>query len=169
MLTSCTERKKTDKNPVYLILPYFGKVSDRFQLRVNNLARRFDLNVKLVFKPFKVGQYFSLKSCVPRYMQSGVVYKFTCSRDVNTTYIGKTSRHLFARIAEHSNPKRKSAVVDHRLTCSCAGKIEDFHVIKSCRNEFELSIVEALLIKKYNPSLNQTISNNGRSIFLKLF
>ena len=156
-------------NQLFLVLPYFGQVSDRFQSRLSGFAKKFNLNVKLVFRPFKVCNYFSLKSRVPVCMQSGVVYQFTCSRDANITYIGKTKRHLFARIREHRNPQKSSAILDHRLICDCFCSNENFKILKSCSNDFRLNICEALLIKNKRPSLNQTICNDGRSIFLKLY
>ena len=49
----------------------------------------------------KVGHYFQLKSQTPLSLRSDVVCKFTCSRDVSTTYVGISSRHLSVKIKEH--------------------------------------------------------------------
>ena len=95
--------------------------------------------------------------------------KFICSRDANEAYIGKTQRHLFARIKEHLNPLKQSAIRDHRLECDCVCTEKNFVVLKQCSNNFELSILESLLIKQHRPTLNQTMTNNGKSIFLQLF
>ena len=47
-----------------------------------------------------------------------VVYKFSCSRDANISYIGMTTRHLGIRIEEHLHHKTtKSAIRDHIETC----------------------------------------------------
>ena len=35
-------------------------------------------NIKIVFSPFKVGNLFSVKGSVPKYLRSFVVYRFTC-------------------------------------------------------------------------------------------
>ena len=48
-----------------LCLPYLGETSDRFRKKFTSFCNRHNLNVGLVFKPFKVSQYFSLKSRVP--------------------------------------------------------------------------------------------------------
>ena len=162
-------RKDAVENVIFLTLPYFGAISDRFRARFNSLGRKYNLNVRLAYRPFKVGYYFSLKSRVSGCMQSGVIYKFVCSRDANEAYIGKTQRHLFARIKEHLNPLKQSAIRDHRLECDCVCTEKNFVVLKQCSNNFELSILESLLIKQHRPTLNQTMTNNGKSIFLQLF
>ena len=66
-------------------------------------------------KTTKVQEYFSLKSKTPLILNSNVVYKFTCSRDVNVTYIGTSARHLSIRAGEHLNVSRsrKSAIKEH--------------------------------------------------------
>ena len=72
----------------------------------------FDFNIKMWkinFVPFfeaKVGgatytqintviSYFNLKFPLPALFCSNVVYKYTCSCDKNTSYIGMTTRQLF--------------------------------------------------------------------------
>ena len=35
-------------------------------------------------------------------LMANVVYQFTCLRDANSTYIGKTIRHLATRVKEHA-------------------------------------------------------------------
>ena len=37
------------------------------------------------------------------------------------------------------------------------------------KTDFELSVVEAILINQENPSLNRTLGYNGKSYFLKIF
>ena len=64
--------------------------------------------------------------------------------------------------------QRLSVCVDNS-SCNCPFSPSNFSILRSCRSEFDLSYCEALYIKKYNPSLNCTISNHGSSIFLKLF
>ena len=44
--------------------------------------------------------FFKFKDKMPDSIQSSVIYNFTCNR-CNAVYIGKTSRYLSTRIAEH--------------------------------------------------------------------
>ena len=120
-----------------------------------------------MFKPFKVGRYFSLKDPSPFALRSLVVYKFVCSVDQSIFYIGKTKRHLCTRIREHLSSS-SSAIFSHRLSCNCSCSAENFSIISSACNDFDLCIKEALHIKDKNPSLNCNLQNNG-SIFLKVF
>ena len=70
--------------------------------------RKYCLCVKAAYNTVKVGSYFSLKSKCSNLFGSNVVYKFTCSRDENISYLGETQRHLFKRISEHSDRKSDS-------------------------------------------------------------
>ena len=107
-----------EENYITLCLPYFGHVSDIMKRKIKSLCNRHNLAVRIVFKPFKVSNYFSLKSRVPLLLRSGVVYRYTCSDDPSYTYIGRTSRHLIKRIKEHGDPRTASAITQHRLICN---------------------------------------------------
>ena len=131
--------------------------------------KQYKLDIILVFKPLKTGSYFSLKSKVPDYLKAGVIYKYTCPMNTDTNYIGKTSRQLCRRIKEHFTPEKNSPVFNHILNCSCSHNHNNFKVLKTARNDYELSVLEALFIKNQKPPLNNTITNNGSSFFLSLF
>ena len=105
-----------------------------------------------------------------------VVYKFTCSRDVNTTYIGMSKRHLVTRAREHlqlNSNATKSAISQHFSSCqtchNCNLDVSSFKVIKNCHNEYETKIQEALLIKQPTPRLNSQLYANGCSFLLNVF
>ena len=160
-IQSCNE------SDVYtLCLPYFGNVSETFILRFRRFCRRYNLKIRIVYKPFKVGHYFSLKSVCPKFLESCVVYKYTCPVD-QASYVGKTRRHLIQRINEHRNSEQ-SAIYNHNVLCHCLTP-KNFEILKQCRGDFELSLTEALLIKKERPTLNASLANQGSSVFLKLF
>ena len=94
---------KTEKEFINLfMIPYLGKISKEFGQRIQSLIKkRFDTKITIVYKTTKVQEYFSLKSKTPLVLNSNVVYKFTCSHDVNVTYIGTSARHLSIRAGEH--------------------------------------------------------------------
>ena len=69
-------------------------------------------------------------------------------RDANSTYIGKTIRHLATRVKEHATSS--SAIKEHLSSCTtCKDKYScnSFKVIDSANSDFEVSIKEALHIK----------------------
>ena len=61
---------------------------------------------------FKVVDLFSVEESVPKYLQSFVVYRFTCP-GCNATYIGETTHHLTMRIKEHLKTDSKSHIFKH--------------------------------------------------------
>ena len=65
------------------------------------LKQRFNVRMFTYYFLLKTGSYLNLKSKTPAALKSIVVNKFTCSRDVNTTYIGMSTRHLVTRVREH--------------------------------------------------------------------
>ena len=93
-LTEQDPKEKTipetsEKESYYITIPYLESESRRF---MNNLAKiikkKFDVNIVPVYKSFKSGRYFQLKSNIPLALCSNIVYKFTCSCDMNLTYYG---------------------------------------------------------------------------------
>ena len=99
-----------------------------------------------------------------------MVYKFVCSRDANVTYIGYTNRTLKERVAEHRTSC--TAVSNHASNCpSCKNgiSVDDFHVLKKCRNKYNTMIFEAMFIQRQNPVLNRQLIKPGRSFTLRVF
>ena len=162
-------RSDVESDYFTLVLPYFGQTSELLKKRLTRLARRYKVNCRVVFSCFKISQYFSLKDVVPDYLQSCVVYKYCCSVDPKQVYIGRTKRHLIVRIREHASPNTNSAIFNHRLSCTCSYSMSNFSILKHCNTDYDLSIAEALSIKKEKPSLNSTLANNRQSIFLSLY
>ena len=128
--------------------------------------------MKIVFTSFKVKYYFSLKSSTPLPLLANVVYRFQCLCDANQVYFGKTLRHLATRVKEHGNSKLKSAVSNHLKICSYCREdfsCKMFDVIGFGRNDMEITIKEALLIKSKRPNLNKQLFMNGSSFVLNIF
>ena len=147
------------------VLPYFGPVSEKVVFQLRRLCKRNNLTTRVVFKPFKVSQYFSLKSGVPHALKSCLVYKYVCPRDSRHTYIGKTKRHLIERIREHQSSE--TAVRVHCISCKCFSQ-ENFSVLRVCSSDYDATIAEALLIRNFAPTLNTSLTNSGQSTRLKL-
>ena len=160
----------TPPNIVFSI-PFVGKHSVTFKRTILKLCRQYFKSVTFdcTFSSFKVSNYFVLKPCVPKLLSSGVVYKFSCQLNPDVSYIGKTKRHLSRRIHEHKF--QNSAIQDHLLSClTCCNNLDDnFIILQSTNNLNILSVMEAMCIKKYNPSLNTQLASNGSSVNLQIF
>ena len=147
---------KTEKEFINLfIIPNLGKISKEFGLQIQSLIKkRFDTKITIGYKTTKVQEYFSLKSKTPLILNSNVVYKFTCSRDVNVTYIGTSARHLSIRAGEHLFVSRsgKSAIKEHIRKCSsCKAQLNNmkrFEIIRKCQTSYEAKIHEALCYQR---------------------
>ena len=160
---------QSPNNPVILVLPFFGNASNVLKQQMKALCRRYNINCRVLFKPFKVSQYFSLKSRCPSPLQSMIVYQYSCSNDSSTTYIGKTRRHLISRMKEHTTVSNNpSAIFNHIATCNCAVSFDNFKILYSCSNDYDLSICEALHIRDFKPTLNRSLTGQGQSLYLKL-
>ena len=169
-----------DSNPWFMLkIPYIGYSSKLFAKRISKLySETFGIDIKVVYTTCKIQNYFQLKSRTQKPLCSNVVYKFTCSCDMNLTYIGMTTRHLGKRVEEHLDFKQKddsSAILDHLRNCHECHKtnkqknLNNFEIIRTCRSEYETKIHEALLIRKFQPKLNVQQFNNGASFLLNIY
>ena len=65
----------------YFKLPYIGSFSFVTQKRVRQFAKCYcnNIDIKLVFSSFIIGDMFGLKDSIPRGLRTCVVYKFLCA------------------------------------------------------------------------------------------
>ena len=168
---SSKDKVEEDKVETIFYIPYIGLPSIIFSKKVRELFKLYYcIDVKVVFTSFKVRNYFSLKCHTPLPLLANVVYKFTCLRDANVTYIGKTVRHLATRVKEHATTN--SAVKDHLQSCqTCHSNFScnNFSIVDLGHNDFEVSIKEALHIKEKRPNLNKQLFSQGASFTLNIF
>lgn len=130
-----------------------------------------DEDCQIVYETNKIKDHFKLKADVPKFLATKVVYKFVCSHDANVAYIGYTNRTLKERVAEHRTSC--TAVSNHASECSTCKSvgisIDNFQILKKCRNKFDTMIYEAMYIKRYNPVLNRQLVKPGKSFTLRVF
>ena len=71
---------KECKTTLYYQLPYIGSFSNNPKRKIKELCKKFckNSNINIVFSSFKTGDLFSSKDCLPRGLESFVVYKFLC-------------------------------------------------------------------------------------------
>ena len=118
-----------------------------------------NIDIKLVFSSFKIGNLFSVKDPVPRGLCAGVVYKFLCV-GCNACYVGETTRHFSTRVRKHIFSDRTSHIFNllqksgHCRT-SCA--IDCFSILDHSPTTFQLQMKEAIHIQWEKPTLNHQL------------
>ena len=126
--------------------------------------------MEIVFSPFKVGNLFSVKGSVPKYLRSFVVYRFTCL-GYNASYIGETTRYLATRMKEHLERDSKSHIFKHLDTNRKYKKLcnaECFEIIDSATSSYRLKLKEVMYITWEKPSLNKQVKHVSISITIYL-
>ena len=164
---TCTSTADAHVN--YTVLPYIGQPSLTLRNNLMKIYKRYGINSKIVFNTTKVKSYFSLKCKSGPLLKSCVVYEFTCLGDPSSQYIGKTKRRLQQRIEEHRSTD--TAVYKHINTCNhCTYDISNqFRIRYKGNSNYHINVVEALMIKEYQPKINHTADYNGMSYLLKVF
>ena len=162
------------KMKLLIKLPYFGRCSTIFAQTVSCLLRdTFDMKVDIVYSSLKLQSMFQLKCPTPFEFSANVVYRFDCVSDPGLFYVGQTAQHLAERAKEHlSCTDKDSAIGQHIKSCQMCKttqlSVQNFRILKKCRNKFETKIFEALFIQKLHPTLNTQISNDY-GFLLKVF
>ena len=116
-----------------------------------------NINLKIVFSPFKLQDLFSSIDCLPVALKSFAVHKFTCA-GCQPYYIGKTKRHLPTRIKEHLQIDKKSHILQHlNENPNCRDLCDDscFTIIDHALSSFWLNLKEALHITCLKLVLNK--------------
>lgn len=162
-----------------LRIPFVGKASLEFKKRITDIVKDdYKVNFSCVFVPSKVKDYFSLKCRSPTFLQSNVVYKFSCKDDPSIFYIGETQRHIGIRAMEHFKlTGLSSAVGNHVKDCAgCKSSLDsgdltfkDFEIIKSGRSKLDIEVAESILVRRHNPPLNKQLFKAGCPFTCRIF
>ena len=162
---------KVDRVETIFFIPYIGLPSIIFNWKLKELLKiYYCIGTRVVFTSFKVRNYSSLKCRTPLLLLANVVYKFKCLRNANNTYIGKIIRHLATRVREHGTSS--SVVTNHlssyetnRSNFSC----NNFSIIDSGKNDYEITVRETLDIKFKKPTIDRQLFTQGISFVLSIF
>ena len=147
----------------YYKLTYIGHFWIEIKQKVTKHCKysRKSTNIKIIFLSFKVGNLFSAKESVPKYLRSFVVYRFICP-DSNASYIGETTRHLTMKIKEHWETDSKSHIFKHLSTkrnCKKLCDTECFEIIDSASSSYRFILKEATHIAWEKSSLNKQVKH----------
>ena len=105
--------------------------------------------------------------------KTNVIYKYTCpqkecSLSNNNSYIGFTTCKLTRRITYHM---QNGSILDHGIFCNNANfnrKLVDanIEILYQITNFRRLEIMEAILIKKHKPKINEQKTGTKRILYL---
>ena len=102
--------------------------------------------------------------------ESNVVYKYTCNvqscKETNVFYVGMTTVTIKERFKQHSAIK-KHFEQTHKRNITGSEMFKNVSVLARRREKEDLSILEALMIKRLNPTINRQCNDFGRT--LKVF
>ena len=91
------------KKDIFLVLPFLGPTSLEIRTRLRILfSKKLPFyNLRIIFRSScRLKTFFHFKDRIPKYLRSGLVYKFKCAGCI-ATYYGKTKRHFKVRACEH--------------------------------------------------------------------
>ena len=109
----------------------------------------------------------------PHLKKTNVTYQYKCSHGdcehLNNTYIGMNTITLSRRLTMHlaSGGPKQHALTNHHMLLTREELVNNTKIIFSESNNNKLSISEALLIQKMQPSVNTQFTGISRT--LKLF
>ena len=152
----------TSKKIIYFCLQFTGIHSLQIRTQISRLCNAAHLDIRFVFRSSKrIFSFFPFKDKVPKYLRSSVVYLFKC-RCCSASYLGQTTRHLHTKISEHlgispitgkhSTNSAISSILSHKNASGHPTTFDDFQILSSSSDSYELMVHESLLINKYRPN-----------------
>ena len=165
IFTPFPESLTVPKAPIYLKLPYMNSENNKsLKTELSDLLGKYypQIDLRILFmNNNSVGRFFNYKDRIPDFLQSNIVYKYSCPQ-CSETYVGESSRHMYTRIAEHRgvsprtglpciNPK--SNIYKHFLDSGHIVSPTAFSILHS-ENTSSLKVIESIYIHKLHPSLN---------------
>ena len=98
----------------YFKLPYIGYFSPITQKKIHHFIKHYgkDLDIKLVFSSFKIGNLFGAKDLIPDQLHSCVVCKFVCT-SCNASSVSETCLHFSPRVRELLVSDKASDISKH--------------------------------------------------------
>ena len=159
-----TSTNATESSKSYLLrVQYRGSETDNLVRQLNKVA--VPIRTVLVLRKLTTALP-SLKTQVPTPLRSRVVYHIQCP-GCQASYVGSTSRHLQARVAEHRS--RGTPVGEHFNNCIHEKPSwDDVKILCSTTRPGPfLLALEALCINELNPVLNSRDDFRNRILTLR--
>ena len=168
--TVSNEKTVTNNKKVCFKLPYIGTFWNATKIKLNQICDKYckNTNIVVAFSPLKIGSFFSCKDSVPKFLQSYVVYQFTCA-GCNACYIGETKRHLKTRTEEHLGKDENSQILKHLQENPHWREVsyfDCFDVIDRDNSHFRLLLKEVIHITWKKPILSKQIKHVTLTIYV---
>ena len=109
---------------------FLGKQGEYLVKKFNRKMQRHltkPVQFIVIYQTKKVSYFLSKKDKISHLERSDSVYEFFLSGLRSATYIGKTVRNLYTRLAESAKFGNISAISEHLTTCEHARHITDLH------------------------------------------
>ena len=159
---------------VYISLPYLADGSNKVKQTINTCLSRLrcgKLQLVLINKYSRLENWFGYKDKSPKVMQSGVIYKLTCT--CNKVYIGETARNFVKRASEHLKTSGKVSAlteIGRHLKDNPEHSINhtEPEFLGHCNFAFKRKLIESLEIQKF-PNKSQLLNEANTSVKLYLF
>ena len=162
---------------IMIVLPFLGTTPLAIKKNIVRSVERTVPYVKVmvIFKTGnRIGSWFRFKDMFPPWLQSGVVYKYTCAK-CNFSYIGSTFRYFEKRLEEHLHISALTgkplnglpiwAPMAHTRNCQIHNSGENFSIIGKEKDKYLLRMKESLLIHQLKPELNTMIESVKLDLF----
>ena len=164
---SSVPKENCSEEPIMITIPFKDQRSaDGTRKQLQSLSSKIGVRLQPVFTSQKTGGALKTREPKPKIIsQQCAVYLFKCGL-CDMDYVSYTNRHLHQRVAEHSS--LNSSIGKHMHDTHGMSKpnlINNFSVLKKCRNKFDCLIHEMLIIQDLKPTLNVQTD----SICAKLF
>ena len=144
-------------------LPYIGFYSSYTRKNISCIISKYckNLNVKVIFSPFKLCNNFSPKDFVADFLKSRVVHKFTCA-GCGARYVGETNRHFYTREIEHPFRDKNTHIFKNRSFSKNSQENFDvscFKIIDNATSFYLLKIKKSFHIERLKPELNKQVDH----------
>ena len=160
-MTHTAARKK-----LYIKLPFIGIQTNKFKSEISCLISKCfpQCNASFYFRKNRtISSFFPAKEVSNWWMRSHVIYEYICDCCMQS-YIGSTAVQLFKRVPQHQgvsfrtgrplNSMSHSSIRDHCNSLDHRFKIDNFKIIDTHSNPYDLRTLEAIHIGNSHPSIN---------------
>ena len=132
------------------------EIKQKFIKHCNYYCKSTD--IKIVFSLFKVGDLFSVKESISKYLRSFVVCRFKCP-GCNASFISESTLYLTTKINQTALRGSLKAHIFKYLRTNRSYKefcdTECFEIMDSATSSYRLRLIETMHIIWEGPSLNK--------------
>ena len=158
------------KHIVYISLPFLGPPSQQIVKYLKKILPFYYpyIDFKFSLKNFKqIKSFFRYKDLLPDVLRSNIIYKYTCDA-CQGIYIGSTSKQSKIRFTQHLgisfrtniplNSPMHSTIRQHCHDHKHQINMNNFSILDTASNKYDLRLLESLYIFQLKPNLNMDTS-----------